>query len=144
MAKARHSKCRGFCPLQVRVLSPPHKDMFFKKQPKIENADQIIEYVKKLESRIGDLEERLGKVQEQNRGHLQKFKIIRYNPFKEMGGDQSFSFIVLDKKNNGFIVTSIYSRDKSNTFAKPVVEGKTKYQLSDEEEDLLKEILNEK
>lgn len=68
---------------------------------------------------------------------IQKIGAIRYNAFSEMGSDLSFSIALLDEKLNGFVITSIYGRDESNTYAKPIIDGKSKYNLSEEEKQAI-------
>lgn len=64
---------------------------------------------------------------------VQKVGFIRYNAFAEMGSDLSFSIALLDSFQNGFVLTSIYGRDYSSLYAKPIKKGKSKYELSVEE-----------
>lgn len=64
---------------------------------------------------------------------IQKVGIVRYNAFAEMGSDLSFSIALLDNFNNGFVVTSIYGREHSTVYAKPIKFGKSVYPLSVEE-----------
>ena len=54
-----------------------------------------------------------------------------------MGGDQSFSLCMLDKGNNGFVVTSIFTKDGTRIFAKPVENGISTYQLTEEEKQAI-------
>ncbi len=70
--------------------------------------------------------------------HVQKFGLIRFNPFNETGGDQSFSLSLLDKNNNGFVITCLHTRDRTRVYAKPVSRGKSQYDLSKEEEKAIK------
>ncbi|SDY87901.1 Protein of unknown function [Proteiniborus ethanoligenes] len=64
---------------------------------------------------------------------LQRIGFIRYNAFNDMGSDLSFSIALLDDKLDGFVITSIYGRDESNTYAKPILKGESTYPLSVEE-----------
>lgn len=79
----------------------------------------------------------LGKVEEvENKGifHFQKVGLVRYNPFSDTGGDQSFVLAILDGKDDGLIITSLHSRDQTRVFAKPVDKGKESgYEFSKEE-----------
>ena len=52
-----------------------------------------------------------------------KIGIIRFNPFDDVGGDQSFILTILDKNNSGAIVTSLHNRDISRIYAKPIKNG---------------------
>jgi hypothetical protein len=72
---------------------------------------------------------------------MQKCNIIRYNAFSDTGSDLSFSIAMLDNFNDGFIITGIYGRNESVTYAKPVAKGTSKYPLSVEEEMVLKRSL---
>lgn len=64
---------------------------------------------------------------------VQKVGFIRYNAFPDMGSELSFSIAFLDDFLNGFVLTSIYSRDQSVCYAKPIKSGKSVYPLSVEE-----------
>ncbi|WP_352418379.1 DUF4446 family protein [Proteiniborus sp.] len=64
---------------------------------------------------------------------LQRIGVVRYNAFSDMGSDLSFSIALLDDKLDGFIITSIYGRDDSKIYGKPIVKGKSTYPLSVEE-----------
>lgn len=71
--------------------------------------------------------------------HIQKIGLIRFNPFKETGGDQSFVLSLLDKENNGVIISGLYSRAGTRWYAKKVKKGAgTEHNLSEEEKDSIK------
>jgi Protein of unknown function (DUF4446) len=67
----------------------------------------------------------------------QKISIVRFNPFGDTGGDQSFSLAVLDAQNSGYVLTSIHGRQGTRVYVKPVDFGKSKYTLSAEEQQSL-------
>jgi hypothetical protein len=69
----------------------------------------------------------------------QKISIVRFNPFGDTGGDQSFVLAVLDAHNSGYVLTSIHGREGTRVYVKPVDYGKSKYTLSDEETQALKQ-----
>lgn len=64
---------------------------------------------------------------------ITKMGVIRFNPFGEVGGNQSFAIALLDSENTGIVISSLYGRDSSRFYGKPVVKGNSQYQLSDEE-----------
>lgn len=64
---------------------------------------------------------------------IQKIGFIRYNAFGDMGSELSFSIVFLDDFRNGFVLTSIYGREQSVIYAKPIKDGKSLYPLSVEE-----------
>lgn len=72
---------------------------------------------------------------------IQKVGIVRYNPFKEVGGDQSFSIVLLNSQNNGFVITSLYGRETSRIYGKPIENGSSKYQLSEEEKKAIEQAI---
>jgi len=54
---------------------------------------------------------------------LHKVEILRFNPFKEVGGNHSFTVALLDGKNTGFVLSSLHTREGTRIYAKPVVQG---------------------
>ena len=75
---------------------------------------------------------------------IQKFAIVRYRAFEDVGSDLSFSIALLDGNNNGIIITGIYGRNESTTYAKPIDKGMSRYELSEEENQVLQECINKK
>lgn len=70
---------------------------------------------------------------------LNRVGMVRFNPFKDVGGDQSFSLALLNGKNNGFIISSLYTREGTRIYCKAIINGKTeKHILTDEEEKAIK------
>ncbi|MCK5084283.1 MAG: DUF4446 family protein [Candidatus Pacebacteria bacterium] len=69
---------------------------------------------------------------------IQKVGVVRFNPFGDVGGNQSFAIALLDKYLNGVIILSLYSRDDVKVYSKQVIEGKSEYTLSKEEEEAIK------
>ena len=69
----------------------------------------------------------------------QKISIVRFNPFADTGGDQSFSLAVLDAHGSGYILTSIHGRQGTRMYVKPIDFGKSKHQLSEEEQQVLQQ-----
>ena len=68
---------------------------------------------------------------------IQKIGIVRYSAFKDTGSDLSFALAMLDENNNGVVFNGIYSREMSNIYAKPVENGKSKYTISEEEQEAI-------
>lgn len=78
------------------------------------------------------------------KGCVQKVGIMRYKAFEDVGSDLSFSIAMLDGHNDGIIITGLYGRHDSTTYAKPVDKGISRYELSEEEAHVLKEAMNSK
>ena len=80
------------------------------------------------------------KIEKDSRLHIQKIGLLRFNPFKDTGGDQSFALVLVDSNDTGVIISGLYSRSGTRWYAKKVVNGKAVgYELSDEEKKALKE-----
>ena len=69
---------------------------------------------------------------------VQKVGILRYSAFQDTGSDLSFTLALLDEHDNGVVFNGIYSREMSNIYAKPIENGKSKYTLSEEEQEAIK------
>ncbi len=67
--------------------------------------------------------------------HIQKVGLLRFNPFEETGGDQSFVLAILDKNNNGVVISSLHTRSSTRWYAKKVIEGKSKDGVLSKEEE---------
>ncbi len=68
--------------------------------------------------------------------------VVRYNAFADVGSDLSYSIAILDDQKNGVVITSIYNREQSNTYAKPVEKGESTYRLSNEEKKAIELAIN--
>jgi len=68
---------------------------------------------------------------------LYKVGFVRFNPFKDVGGDQSFAVALLDGKRNGIVLSSLYTKESSRLYAKPIQDGLglPQYPLTDEEKE---------
>ena len=73
------------------------------------------------------------------RGAVQHVGLIRYDAFEDVGGRLSFSCALLDDRSNGVVITSINGRQDTRVYAKPVREGQSEYNLSEEEEEAIRE-----
>lgn len=81
---------------------------------------------------------RLKKVEDEITHHVQKVGMVRFNPFAETGGNQSFSLALLDVNNSGIVISSLHGRESTRIYAKPVQAGeKTDFALSDEEKQAI-------
>lgn len=74
----------------------------------------------------------------------QKIGIVKYDAFQEMGGKLSFSLCLLDDTNNGFILTSMHTREGCYTYIKEIIKGESFVILASEERKALEEAKNRK
>ncbi len=86
------------------------------------------------------LREYIGRIDKESQFHIQKLGLIRYNPFKDTGGDQSFVLSLLDGSDTGVIISGLYSRAGTRWYAKKISNGKgVGHDLSEEEKRAIKE-----
>lgn len=93
--------------------------------------------VESVDKRLGELNEQYDRLIVTNSLASQKISIVRFNPFGDTGGDQSFSLAVLDAHDSGYVLSSIHGRQGTRVYVKPVDLGKSKYTLSAEEQQAL-------
>jgi hypothetical protein len=72
---------------------------------------------------------------------VQCIGLVRYNPFEDTGGDQSFALALLDKRGDGIVISSLHGRTATRFYAKPVKGGTSALSLSDEEAQAVKQAL---
>ena len=116
-------------------------NLFKKSKKEPVSSKEVLEYLKKLDKNVEGLTQDLASFKKASRQNIQKVSVVRFNPFNESGGDQSFSLAVLDTDNNGFVITSLYGRDANRVYAKPVRQGNSTYQLSEEEKKAIAEAI---
>lgn len=99
--------------------------------------DKLLNNQEEVEKHIRKVEEFLEEFRKETRGHVQKVGVIRFNPFPETGGDQSFALSLLNGEDTGFVLLSLHAREGTRTYVKPVLKGKSKYELSKEEQQAI-------
>ena len=73
---------------------------------------------------------------------LNKYSIVKYDAFEDMGGKLSFVLAMLDSKNTGFLLNAIHSRENCFLYVKEIVNGESYVMLSGEEIEALKRAVN--
>src|SRR3989344_1811349 len=104
------------------------KEVLFKQIDKTKDQEEII-------NGIIDRVKNLENISEKT---FQKIGVIRFNPFDSLGGNQSFVIALLDKQNNGFVISSLFIKDGNRVYAKAVNNGLSEHSLSNEEQEALK------
>jgi Protein of unknown function (DUF4446) len=69
---------------------------------------------------------------------FQRIGLVRFNPFEDTGGNQSFALALLDQLGNGFVVSSLHARTGTRVYAKAIAGGKSEAALSTEEAEALR------
>ena len=99
--------------------------------------EKVLAQETKNEKEINTLIKRISKQEEDGKLHVQKVGLVRFNPFKELGGDHSFSLAILDGEDTGVIITSLHTRDRTRVYMKSVAKGASDVELSTEEKQSL-------
>lgn len=97
-------------------------------------SDKLVKHIEVEAKRISDLGKIVEDIKGNNLYNIQKVGLVRFNPFAEAGGDQSFCLALLDGEDSGLVISSLHSRETTRIYAKPVRKGKSAgYDLSAEE-----------
>lgn len=99
---------------------------------RLDAVDERVEALNRLQHELETLSHR----------SIQKIGVIRFNPFSDTGGDQSFALALLDAQGNGVVLSSLHGRADTRIFAKQVQAGRSKHALSDEEQDAIRKALS--
>jgi len=103
----------------------------------LDKVDEVAKEGNEIKSMYDSMDQKL-------RGCLQKVSVVRYSAFEDVGSDLSFSVAALDERDNGFVLTGLFGRNESTTYAKPIDRGISRYDLSAEEKQVLKQAKEKK
>ena len=68
---------------------------------------------------------------------VRSIETVRFNPFPDAGGNQSFAIALVNDEGDGVVLSSLYARDRMSIFAKPVEKGNPLHELTIEEQEVL-------
>lgn len=117
---------------------------FFRKKEEPKNFEEILSHFQNLEKGFAKISKELEDIKLQSKLSIQKIGVVRFNPFKEVGGDQSFSIALLDANDNGVVITSLYTREGNRVYGKPIKNGASEYALSNEEKTAIEKAIEQK
>lgn len=110
-----------------------------------ENLEALLNHygdlIEQALEQLGQAKKRLNKAEQRLKMCVCGVGLLRYNAFQETGSDLSFSLALLDRHKNGVIITSIFGREESRCYGKPVVKGESSHFLSEEEKNALAEAI---
>ena len=92
-----------------------------------------IKDIDRLQSKQSSNTELLGTMRKQFDRTLNKYGIVKYDAFDDVGGKMSFALAMLDIDDNGFVLNAIHSRDNCFLYLKEIVKGESYIMLSEEE-----------
>ena len=102
-----------------------------------EELDNYMYKVDRVERQNAEIMNYCKNIDEDMSKCIQKVGIVRYSAFRDTGSDLSFTVALLNDSNSGVVFNGIYSMEMSNIYAKPIENGKSKYTLSDEENEAI-------
>lgn len=82
-------------------------------------------------------------IRQNTKRFFRKVGLVRYQGFSDTGGDQSFSIVLLDETDSGIVLTNLYGRGFSKTYAKRIENGKPSHTLTEEEKTALLQAKNQ-
>lgn len=98
-----------------------------------------IERTEKMEKKIAVLEGEIQQLGEKTAASLRKVGVVRFSPYSDVGGDQSFAVALLKEDASGLVFSSLHGRGGTRVYAKPVTKGESReYPLSTEEKEAIK------
>lgn len=101
------------------------------------------EHEKASTEEIETLGKRIGTIEHELPHDIRKVGLVRYNPFSDSGGDQSFALALLDEHKNGIVISSLYGREMNRVYAKRIEVGECKkHQLTEEEKKAINEAIS--
>jgi hypothetical protein len=100
--------------------------------------DAHLDRVDKVSRELDELAARSALLEATQRRAVQRIGLVRYNPFEDTGGNQSFAIALLDATGDGLVMSSLHSRTGTRVYAKAVVAGASDTALSDEESEALR------
>ena len=125
------------------------KNKYEKLAIKLGNGENISDALKDYITKVNDLDKKddqiidyCNKINEEINKSIKKVGLVKYNLYNTTKHNLSFALAMLDNKNNGIIINSIYGVDYSNVYSKLIIDGKAKEKLSDEEEEALNIAIN--
>lgn len=104
-----------------------------------EVLEKILKKIEVSEEKIDELVKRVERGEKEGLSHIQKVGLLRFNPFEEVGGDQSFILALLNGENDGVVLTSLHSRTGTRWYGKTVKKrAGVEHELSSEEKEAIK------
>lgn len=108
------------------------------------DAKQIEELVKNYSKTVAEANQKIdelatfcAKLHKNQKFAISNFGLVRFNPFGDTGGDQSFALALLDRNHDGIVLTGVHSRSTTRVYAKQISNGTSRNNLSEEEKQSL-------
>ena len=96
------------------------------------------EELEALAARVSSIAQKVEAIETQGARAIQRVGVVRFNPFPDTGGNQSFAVAVLDARGDGVVLSSLHSRQQTRIYLKQVTNGKADTALSLEEAEAIR------
>jgi type II secretory pathway pseudopilin PulG len=113
------------------------------------NAQNIEDIIKTYTGQIDDAQTKIDEIAEfcakmikYQQLAISHVGLVRFNPFGDTGGNQSFCLALLDSDDTGVVISSVHGRNTTRVYAKAINSGKSKYNLSQEENQAIEQAIN--
>ena len=103
--------------------------------------DAHLDKVFSVSNEVDELTVRTAVAESNLRHSLQRIGLVRFNPFEDTGGNQSFALALLDASGDGLVLSSLHSRAGTRVYAKPVNGGRAETALSEEESEAVRQAM---
>lgn len=129
--------------LQLQVTRLDRKYRMFMRGSDGQSLEKLLQRKLNVMDKIADNEESqtalLNKMKEIQDSTMNKYGIVKYDAFDDVGGKLSFALAMLDKNDTGLVLNAVHSRDNCFLYIKEIVKGESYIMLSEEEIDALRE-----
>lgn len=93
--------------------------------------------LKKLNKEKQEIKLEIIEINKKLKKSIRGLEVVRFNPFSGQGSNQSFAIGMLNEDKDGVVISTLYSRERMSVFAKPIKNGKSDFELTNEEKDAL-------
>ena len=105
-------------------------------QDKFDEIDKVMNLANENRNDINNLYDKI-------KEDFQKVGLVKYDAFNEMGGRLSYALTLLDGNNNGYIVNTMHSREGCYAYVKEIENGKSNFELAEEEKESLEKAIHQ-
>lgn len=106
--------------------------------------EKLLAQTELAQKRVLDVNQRIEVITKKDIRHIQKLGLVRFNPFRDAGGNQSFTLALLNEDNTGIVLTGLHARETTRLYVKDVIRGESRSELSKEEKDAISVAMGKK
>lgn len=110
-----------------------------KKETIIELLSKVLEHEKRLSQNLAETNKKVEDLIFDSQFYIQKIGLVRFNPFNDTGGDQSFILALIDAEESGVVISGLHTRNGTRWYAKKISNGHgVEHELSNDEVKAIK------